>query len=46
MKHTCDKCDGENDIHESSNYCSKCRDEYQRRVAKQYETRPIDVRAA
>ena len=40
----CDKCDKPNDIADRSNYCSECRDAYQRRVASNYETRPVGAK--
>jgi len=40
----CDKCDGENTDPESSNYCPKCRADYQERIASDPETRPVGTR--
>lgn len=37
----CDKCGQPNDRADVGNYCTRCHDEYQRRVAANYETRPV-----
>jgi hypothetical protein len=37
----CDKCGGENDRVEESNYCARCSSEYQERIAAHPETRPV-----
>lgn len=37
----CDKCEHPNDRADESNYCSRCSAEYQARVARDPETRPV-----
>lgn len=42
---TCDKCEGENDRANESNYCTRCSAEYQARIALDPETRPVGTPA-
>lgn len=45
-KVACDKCGKPNDRCEEGNYCSKCAKEYQDRIAKDPEQKPVGTKGS